>query len=283
MYPIITSKVFHEQWAVMPQTHYSIQDALIDRMGGILIQPGHADLQVPFSPVGYAAGLSSPVDRGSRLWYSGSLGVIPVRGIIGSHLSGMEMACGGYGLEQFTADLERASASSLKRIMVDFHSPGGVVTGVPEAAKAFHELGKVKETFGFTSGYSASASMWLMSQAHHNYMTESAGVGSIGVYLALIDKSEGMKARGEKLKLFKAGKYKAMGYPGTSLTEEEEGMLQAQVNKTYARFKADVLRGRPQVDDSAMQGQMFYGKDAREAKLVDSLVTSLASLVKRLS
>ena len=121
-----------------------------------------------------------------------------------------------------------------------------------------------------------------MAKTNHIYITESASVGSIGVYLALLDRSEAMKARGDKLQLFKAGKFKAMGFPGTTLTEEESAMLQATVDKAYTKFTSAVTSSRPGVQSAAMQGQMFTGSDARDAKLVDALVLSFASLVRKL-
>lgn len=287
MYPLILSKVFSEPWCVLIDQHYAIQDALLAHMEGghvPILANQHASVQVPFTPVAVGLGLKRPTEQGSRLFTKGALGVIPVRGVIGSHMSSLETMCGGYDVAQLTHDLETAREdSSIKRVLVDFHSPGGTVTGVPEAAKVFRALGKEKDTFAFTNGQSASASFWLMSQANHVYMTESAGVGSIGVYLALLDRTEGMKVRGERLQLFKAGKHKAMGLPGNPLTEDDKVLLQAQVDKTYAKFTGAVKGARPGVSSETMQGQMFTGADARDAKLVDSLVSSLGALVSRLS
>lgn len=284
MYPLILQRVLGEEWCILPEVHHSIQDVLFATIeaGGVQQNQVMTGLQVPFTERAAGVGLTPPSDRASRLWTRGSLGVIPVRGVIGSHMSGLETMCGGYDVAQLQYDLESASEKGdIKRVLIDFHSPGGTITGVPEAAKAIKAMDK--PTFGFTNGMSASASYWLMSQCDQIYTTESGSVGSIGVYMALLDKSEAMKARGEQVKLFKAGKYKAQGHPGVPLTAEDEQMIQDRVNKTYGKFTAAVRSGRTGVRTETMQGQMFTGADARDAKLVDSLVSSLGSLVKRLS
>lgn len=287
MYPHILQKVFCEPWAITTEMHATIQELLNERILGSQTAPLAATIhsaQVAFSPMAAGAGLNPPTERGSRLWTRGALGVIPVRGIIGSHLSSLEMMCGGYGVEQLQTDLERAAEQdNIKRVMVDFHSPGGVITGVPETAKQLAELGKKKETFAFTSGQSASASYWLMSQANHVYATESARVGSIGVFVALLDQTKAMEARGEALRLFKAGKYKGMGLPGNALTEEEGALIQAAVDESYAKFTSAITSKRPKVEKATMQGQMFSSANARAAGLIDSVVRGFNSLVARLS
>lgn len=285
MYPQIYRRLFYDEWALAVEDHVALQEGLFNHAAGVqLVTTNPNALIVPFSQVAIGAGMKAPVERGSRLWTKGSLGVIPVRGIIGSHMSALETMCGGYGIEQFSADLDLAASDDrLKRVMVDFHSPGGAVVGVPEAAKQFAALGRTKETFSFTSGRSASASYWLMSQANHIYLTESAAVGSIGVYIAGIDRTEQMKQQGLKPIVIKKGEHKAMGFPGVPLTDAQVKLLQDGVDKTYARFTGMITSRRPRVKVESMQGQMFTGADAREAHLVDSLATSFGSLVNRLS
>ena len=286
MYPLILQKVFCEPWCVLPEQHWALQEALIaileSSYDAKAVDPTMA--QRPFTPIAAGLGLTAPSQPGSRLYTRGVLGVMPVRGVIGSHLSSLEMACGGYGVEQFCMDLERASEDpGIKRLLVDWHSPGGTVTGVPEAAKAFRDFGKNKETFSFTSGMCASAAYYIASQANNTYLTESAGYGSIGVYSAYLDRTEAMAKRGEKLRLFRSGDHKGMGLPGSTLTAEQEKMIQDRVDSLGSQFRSAVKSARGDVSKEDMQGQMFYGRDAIKSKLADATVMSLGSLVKRLS
>jgi signal peptide peptidase SppA len=280
MYPRILQKVYFEPWCILPQMHYAIQDVLEAAIEGHnAVMAGNLQ-PPPINAVGL--GLRTPSQPGSRLYTKGKLGVIPVRGVIGHHLSNMETMCGGYSVEQLENDLALAEEDgSLSRLLLDFHSPGGTVTGVPEAARSIRN--SRKETFAFTNGQAASAAYWLASQCQNVYLTDSAAMGSIGVFAAHLDRSAEMDKRGHKLQIVKAGKYKAMGVGGKPLSDEEVALLQEGVDDTYKAFTRDVTARRPGVATETMQGQMFQGSKAVKARLADSVASSLGNLVKRLS
>ena len=68
---------------------------------------------------------------------------------------------------------------------------------------------------------------------------------------------------------------------GTSLTAEQRDRLTQQVNDTWGRFKQAVTRRRT-IDETDMEGQSFYGTDAREKKLVDACVYSGKNLKNKI-
>ena len=83
------------------------------------------------------------------------------------------------------------------------------------------------------------------------------------------------------MEVFSAGKYKSTGMDGTSLTEEQRDRLTQQVNATWARFKQAVTRRRA-IAEADMEGQSFYGTDARDKRLVDACAGSLAAVQAKL-
>lgn len=282
-YPRITHKVFFEPCCITPEAHYAVQRVLEAHLVG-----GAGAASLGLSPRNHfnAANLelSPPRDANSRVYTRGKLAYIPVSGIISKGISRLEAMCGGYDLNQLHADLEVAkSNAAVKNILIDFNSPGGSTTGVPEGAEAIRLAGETKKVYGFTDTMSASASYWLMSQCTNIYATGSAVLGSIGVYLALLDSSEEMKARGVALKLFKAGAHKGMGLPGNVLSEEDEKLLQSNVDKWYGLFTKAVTSTRSKVKTETMQGQTFLGMDCRQNGLIDATVGSLGHLIERLS
>jgi ClpP class serine protease len=103
---------------------------------------------------------------------------------------------------------------------LDIDSPGGTVAGTPELAAAVSALDQKKPVYAFSSGLMASAAYWIASQARAIYATPSAQVGSIGVVQAVVDRSAAINAAGIKVEVFSVGKYKAMGAPGTPLTDD---------------------------------------------------------------
>ena len=112
---------------------------------------------------------------------------------------------------------------NVQRIVLDIDSPGGTVAGTPEAAAQIAAANKVKRVDAWTGNLMCSAAYYLAAGCRGVYAAPSATVGSIGVYLPVVDRSEMYKAMGVKVDIIKSGKYKGMGFPGTSLTDDQRG------------------------------------------------------------
>ena len=182
-----------------------------------------------------------------------------------------------------TADalLQAAADPAVHTILLDIDSPGGTVNGTPELAQVVRTIAKDKHVYAFTAGQCCSAAYWVASQADVIYAAPSATVGSIGVILPVVDSSAFYDRCGLKMEVFSAGKYKSTGMDGTSLTAEQRDRLTQQVNDTWGRFKQAVTRRRT-IDETDMEGQSFYGTDAREKKLVDACVYSGKNLKNKI-
>jgi protease-4 len=201
-----------------------------------------------------------------------NLGIVRVYGAIDKGLSELEMECfGGCDL----ADVDRALAAaesdtSINTVLLEMNTPGGSVVGVPETAARIARLRQRKEVHAFTETMCCSAGIYLASQADHFACTPSATVGSIGVYMAMVDQTRAMEMAGLKVNLMKAGKFKAMGSSFKELTDEERALLQAEVDKIHKDFKAAVTTLRA-VKDADMQGQWFNGTEAKARNIVDEV------------
>jgi signal peptide peptidase SppA len=203
--------------------------------------------------------------------------IIPVHGILGKHLGSMAMMSGGCDVDRVSADIDVAVANAnVRQIIFDFCTPGGSVVGIPELGRKI--AGISKQTKAFADDECCSGGMWLASQCQHFYGTESATYGSIGVWCAYWDLTKMLEMEGSKMQSIQAGKYKLMGAYWKPLTDEEEAMLQADVDKTHAQFK-DAINLRREVPDEFMQGQCFDGPEAVEAGLLDGLVESIEELL----
>lgn len=189
-----------------------------------------------------------------------------------------------YGARDITAvgrhlaEAERDDGVTGVILAVD--SPGGQVTGTPELAARMKSFRKPLAVF--TDSVMASGAYYVASQAHMVYATASAQVGSIGVYLAIYDISGMMDQCGVKVDLIKSGAYKAAGFPGTSLTDEQRALLQDSVSSIHAEFKRAVKARRTGVSDADMEGQVFDGKSAAGKGLVTGLAPSLPVVAAKL-
>jgi len=126
------------------------------------------------------------------------------------------------------------------------------------------------------SAFSASA-----SQARAIYATPSAQVGSIGVVQAVIDNTAALDKAGLKVEVFSVGKYKAMGAPGTPLTDDQRELISSNLAEIAAEFH-DAVRSRGRaIPDEAMEGQTFSGKQAQRHNLA-GMVPDRAEAMRRL-
>ena len=152
---------------------------------------------------------------------------------------------------------------------------GGSVTGVPETGARIAALAQQKNVFAYTEGLCCSAAMWLASQADQIFSTSSAQMGSVGVYLALLDQTAALTQKGLKIETIKSGNLKAAGASWKPLEGNERAHLQAEVDQIGATFRAAVNAKRPQVSMDTMQGQSFFGERNLNEGLTDGIVSGL--------
>lgn len=224
-----------------------------------------------------------PSQDGLKPAFIGSTQVIPIQGILGKHLSGLEMACGGCSIDLIQHRIQEAfDNSSVKNIVLYFDSPGGSATGILELAD-FILSERPKPVYAFTDSIMASGTYWLAAASSGIFATPSSYTGSIGVYRAIIDFSEQYKQDGLKLCLFKSGTHKAAGIEGSSLTPDQAELIQRQVDDVYAQFTGAVKRYRKKVPQSAMEGQVMPAAEAVKAHLIDEIIPGIDTLLTELN
>lgn len=213
-------------------------------------------------------------------WQSyGADAVIPVHGVLTAHESDIPASSCGCGLDTVRGMIKAAVADpEVEKIILDFRTPGGGVTGLPELGREIASI-RDKKTIAFTDSECCSGGVWLASQCQYFYTTGSASVGSIGVWCAYLDMSRMMQNEGVNMQAISAGKYKLLGAYWRPLNDEEKGMLQSEVDNIYNQFTEAVNLNR-EVDREYMQGQIFSGTEAVEIGLCDGQVESMDELLE---
>jgi ClpP class serine protease len=286
-YPLIEARLQRTVWAATPDLIQTVARAVRRAQDG----PIHlsADGQRPQVEAAVQRfGVASEGGRVVRLdptAQQSAVAVIPVFGVLGKYLSGMEAECGdGFDLRGLERNLREVAADpSISDVVLHFHSPGGSVTGIPEAAQLIGQIAATKPVYAYTDSEMCSAAYWLAAATTAVFASPMASVASIGCYLAWIDESVAMEAQGLKLILIKDGEYKGATLPG-QLTDEAAALLLAEVKAYGGGFRADVSQWRKaasgiDVPDSAMQGQVILARDAIEVGLVDGVYRSLDDLL----
>lgn len=203
--------------------------------------------------------------------------IITVDGILGKHLDEWSIMFGGCPLEKIESQFHRAESDpSVNQILFKFNSPGGSVCGIPELAEQI--FNSTKPTIAFTDSLCCSAAYYLASQCGAIFSTETAELGSVGVYSIYADQTKLFEQMGIKFNAISAGKYKLTGAPFKEMTDEERAMLQSEITELHEKFKAAVKRKR-NVSDAMMEGQVFNGEKAVENVMCDGLVTTYNDLI----
>ena len=206
-------------------------------------------------------------------------GVIPIAGVIGKGLSPLEKMTGAVDVSDISETIDDyAMNPQVTRIAFQVSSPGGTVTGVEELANKVRNI--AKPTMSYSDTEMASAAYWVAAAADKVVVSPSSTIGSVGVYMVVADYSEAAKAEGIKMIVIKAGQHKAIGVPGTEVTDAHQAHLQEGVDEIHNDFKAAVLKTRKLVKAEDMEGQVFSGKQAAQRNLVTGLADSFNDAVE---
>ncbi len=302
-YDRLFTKLFRSPLLLEPNTRAGFEAALWAMMSGQIPEPpilGESPMDPTTSPglpvrarnlpMRFDARKQAPATAQKRAaWLldpgfgrDGKTAILHVDGVIDKHLSTFEASCfDATDLNDFDRALGQAAADpSVDNVLIYFNSPGGTVTGVPESGSKIAALAQQKNVFGFTDGLCCSAAYWMASQCDQMFCTASAQVGSIGVYLAVLDASRQLEAMGQKVETIKDGRLKAAGAYWKPLSDDERAHFQAQVNQIGEMFRGAVNAKRPSVSNDTMQGQSFMGKQAQECGLVDAVLPGIEAAIE---
>jgi signal peptide peptidase SppA len=275
-YSHVATAVFDRPWAIRPETLKVIVDLMRFRVSG-----GQLSAEEVQERIGAAS-----TRRGNQA-RAGAVAVLPLHGVIMQRAGLMAQTSGAVSLESWMTDFRTLMADDeIGTIVIDIDSPGGEVSGIPEAAAEIRAARDQKRIVAVANPTAASGAYWLGSQAGEFVVTPSGWVGSIGVYTAHDDLSKMLEMEGINETLISAGKFKVEGNELGPLTDEARAYRQTIVDDYYGMFVADVAKGRgvatADVKGGMGQGRMVLAKGAKAEKMVDGIATLDESIRKAL-
>lgn len=266
--PKLTERLYFKTWMIEP-SYFEVLHSLLSK----------AKMDLPMD-------IPIPEDdeEEEMMQVENGLAVINIKGVIGNNLGALEKMCMECcDVRDVKRNLDLASKiPDIEAILLCIDSPGGEVTYVDELANYIKEISKSKPVIAYCNDMMASAAYYIACAATEIWAhPASCAIGSIGVYCSYLDQSKAYEIEGLKLELFAAGKYKAQGMAGTSLSDSYKEILQAGVNDTYAKFTSFVKKCRPEVQDDTMQGLSYDAVTALNKGLVDAIVEDpIAEILK---
>lgn len=169
---------------------------------------------------------------------------------------------------------EALSDKDVESILLDVDSPGGITDGVYETGSQIREARSQKPVNARITGLGASAAYWLASQANSIGASPTAQVGSIGVYMSLVDYSKHAESLGARVILVSSGKHKGTGLPGTKISDEQVKPYQKIVDQLSALFVDEVAVGRQESKLKVKgwaDGRVWLAQEAKSKGLIDSV------------
>lgn len=275
--PHVSGMVFNTPLFATRQLVDSVKSVLLPRMGRELTVNNLISASEYTNPdLKVETQIHEPTSN-IRLTVSNSIAIIKVHGVLTTRRGHITESCEEllsyeYLRNQVQAALE---LDEIQYIALDFHSGGGMATGCKEFADFIFEAQKIKPIYAIVNYYAYSAAYFIAAACTEIFISQTGGLGSIGVIYEHMEFSDMVAEMGIKVTPFFRGNHK------NDLTEYEPVSEAAalEVNKkmdsAYKLFTDSVAAYRNiNVDEViATQAKTFEGKEAVGIGLADHLMT----------
>ena len=187
----------------------------------------------------------------------------------------------GDNYESIRARMASAFASDKSAVCMRISSPGGDFVGCIELARDLRTAAKAsgKKLVAFTDSEALSAAYALASAGETLVTTETASVGSIGVWVPRIDVTAQDAMMGLRVAIVASGVAKSDRNPHVAMTDEGITRLQQIVDEQADMFFELIAehRGMAVSKVKALDGAEFFGQRAIATGLADVIVNSWSS------
>ena len=276
-YERIISYVCEQPWAILPEKLQIIADIITMRAAGQKFTAKEIEARIGKRRSSGEAGTGD----------GGAVAVVPIMGLLCHRMDMFSDGSGGTSTERVAADIQAAAADkSVKTIVLDIDSEGGVVEGIPELFDVIFKARAQKRIVAVANSLAASAAYWLASAADEIVVTPSGSVGSIGVLNLHMEQSKALEKAGIAVTITSAGKYKTDGNPFEPMSDSAKEHITARINEIYGTFVRAVAKGRgvkiADVENGFGQGRVLSAKEAKKAGMVDRIATMESTISRHL-
>lgn len=263
-YPHLAEMVFGVPHYVSRQTMDSVKAVLIPRIQGTVDNTG---IQLALNPD------QSPASE--QVQPAGGVAVIPVHGLLVARRGQITQACTELtSYERIRSQLSMAlSDPSVSEIVLDINSGGGAAVGCKELADYIYQSRETKPITAIVNYNAYSAAYFIASACSKIVVSQTSGVGSIGVIMEHLDTSKLEERMGLTFTTIFRGDNKNNGTQHEPLSEEALGMFQGIINEMYETFTGSVAgyRGLEQQAVIDTQAGLYFGPGAISAGLADEV------------
>lgn len=228
-----------------------------------------------------AARAASSEDAGSEERAAAGVAQIRVHGPLVSRTGNLQLCQTMTAYESIDAAIAQALADpSVTRILLDIDTNGGSATGAFETAARIRAANAQKPVTAVVHFSAFSGGYLLAAAAGEISVSQSSGVGSIGVIAKHVDFSQMNTSMGVSITSIYRGERKNDLSPDAPLTDDARAFLQANVARVYDQFTASVAAMRNLSVQTVVgtQAGLYFGQQALDAGLADRLETPQQAL-----
>jgi len=205
-----------------------------------------------------------------------SITVIPVHGILVPRRFAIEACEEMMSYELLRTQLTRAlNDEGVSEIILDVNSGGGNAQGAFEIAEFIYQSRSIKPIRCIVNFNAFSGAYLIAAACSEIIVSETSGVGSVGVYTKRLDLTQHYQEQGVKIHSFYRGARKIDFHPDTELSEEERTNIEKNMESTYQKFVNAVAKYRGLTVEAviATEADCFEGQEGIELGLADRLAT----------
>ena len=261
--PHLADQVFSVPHYATRQIMDSVKAVLIPRLQGITT----GDISLAMGPDEAPAQDNPPP--------GGGVAVIPVHGILVPRRGQMMAMCTELTSyerirSQFNAALNDPSVSE---IVLDINSGGGAAVGCKELADYIYQSRDIKPVTAIVNFSAYSAAYFIAAACSRIIVSQTSGVGSIGVIMEHMEASKMEENAGLKFTTIYRGDNKNNGTPHAPLSEQAQTMFQGMIDQMYEVFTSSVAEYRSMTQQAVIdtQAALYTGADAVAAGLADEV------------
>ncbi len=233
-----------------------------------------------------AANIFSSIFSDNENSFGDKIVVVPITGLIvvdggeGSFFS--EQSASSTRLVKEIRELNEDQ--TVKGIIFDINSPGGSAVASKEIADEIKKLDK--PNYAVIREVGASGAYWIATATDRIIASPVSITGSIGVLGSYLEFSRLFDKYGVGYERLVGGKYKDLGSPYKSLSDEERALFQKKIDIIHEYFIQEVASNRNMDLDyvrTVSTGEFFIGQEAKELSLIDELgdMDTAAEMMKK--
>lgn len=215
---------------------------------------------------------ASPADRRQQAAQQTGVLVIPVSGILVPRANDVGLCANQTSYESVRAQLNAGLADpQIEHIVYDMATPGGAVTGCFELAADTRAASAVKPITALVHYSAYSAGYALACACTDIVLSQTSGVGSIGVIMKHVDISKQLEADGITVTTLYRGARKNDMASNTPLSDDARASADKLLDLYYEQFCETVAeyRGLGVQAVRNTEAGLFYGPQAVATGLAD--------------